>query len=81
MEQTNIINEPKLLILHINRFSHKEGVSKKNLGNKPIKRKLGNYRLVGFISHRGANISAGHYLFYGRVGKNRWAIFDDIRVA
>lgn len=64
--ETTIVNQPQLLILHINRFSH-EAVSKKKLGNKPIKRKLGNYNLAGFVSHRGANISAGHYIFYGRL--------------
>lgn len=51
------------------------------MGNKPIKRKIGNYELAGFISHRGAKISAGHYIFYGCLGKERWGIFDDLRVA
>lgn len=69
------------MILHINRFSHEkgvaEGVTKKILGNKPIKRKIGNYRFAGFISHRGPIIAAGHYIFYGRIEAGRWAIFND----
>ena len=51
------------------------------MGNKPIKRQIGKYHLAGFISHRGAKITAGHYIFYGKVEKGRWAIFDDKRVA
>lgn len=50
------------------------------LGNNPIKRKIEDYRLVGFVAHKGAHIHAGHYQYYSRIDDNRWALFNDIKV-
>lgn len=75
-----MINQPKILILHINRFRHNEGETKKILGNNPIKRVIGDYKLVGFVAHKGTYIHAGHYQYYSRIDGNRWALFNDIKV-
>ncbi len=64
-------------MLHINRFSNKKGEVKKLLGNNPIKRTIEDYRLVGFIAHKGSHIHAGHYQYYSRIDENRWALFND----
>jgi uncharacterized UBP type Zn finger protein len=77
---SQLANRPRVLILHINRFRHKEGQAKKILGNHPIKRMIGEYKLVGFIAHKGTHIHAGHYLYYYRVDEGRWALFNDSRV-
>lgn len=66
--------------MHINRFDYKLR-GEKILGNKHIERRIENYRLVGFICHSGERISNGHYVFYGNIDKDRWAIFNDSRVS
>lgn len=40
----------------------------------------GEYELVGFISHMGANTACGHYVAHVRKG-GRWVIFNDEKVA
>lgn len=40
----------------------------------------GNYKLVGFISHMGANTACGHYVCHLLKG-GQWVIFNDEKVA
>ncbi len=75
-----MISKPKILILHINRFRHNQGEIKKILGNHQIKRSIGEYKLVGFVAHKGSHIHAGHYQYYSRVDNHRWALFNDNKV-
>ena len=35
---------------------------------------------MGFISHKGASINAGHYIYYYKADENRWALFNDNKV-
>jgi uncharacterized UBP type Zn finger protein len=80
MKITQLINKPRILILHINRFKHNKGESKKILGNNPIKRTIDDYSLAGFVAHKGTYIHAGHYLYYAKIDQTRWALFNDNKV-
>jgi ubiquitin C-terminal hydrolase len=77
---TTLINKPRILILHINRFRTTQKGVNKILGNYPIRRSIGDYHLVGFIVHKGSSINAGHYLYYARIEETRWALFNDSKV-
>ena len=65
------------MIVHINRFSHEKGKTKKELSTQTIVRKFGGFELVGMVCHIGKNVEHGHYMYYGRVGPRRWAQFND----
>lgn len=63
--------------MHINRFSHEKGKTKKELSTQTILRTFLKYELVGMICHIGKNVEHGHYIFYSRVSPTRWAQFND----
>jgi len=42
---------------------------------------VGNYELVGFISHIGRNTGSGHYVCHKKGSDGKWVIFDDSKVA
>lgn len=77
ISKRKLIPECKILIVHINRFSHEDGKAKKELSTQTILRTFGNYDLVGMICHIGKNVEHGHYIYYGKVSAKRWAQFND----
>jgi len=42
---------------------------------------VGDYELVGFVSHIGRNTSSGHYVCHKKAADGKWVIFDDSKVA
>merc|ERR1712039_27243 len=42
---------------------------------------VGDYCLVGFISHIGKHVGSGHYVCHMKNGDAGWVIFDDEKVA
>lgn len=69
--------ECNIMIVHINRFSHENGRTKKELSTQTILRNFGAYQLVGMICHIGKNVENGHYIYYGRINPKRWAQYND----
>lgn len=70
----------KIFIVHINRFSIKDGVCKKELSNQTILRKFLDYELVGMICHCGKNIDSGHYKYFAKIGSKQWVEMSDRNV-
>lgn len=66
-----------IFIVHINRFSHMNGVTRKELSTETILRQFLQYTLVGMICHRGKNVEHGHYVYYHRIHGRKWASFND----
>jgi ubiquitin C-terminal hydrolase len=38
-----------------------------------IKRTIKDYELVGMICHLGVDMTHGHYIYYAKLGPNKWA--------
>jgi uncharacterized UBP type Zn finger protein len=74
---TTLTLNSTIFIMHINRFSSQRGNTKKELPTKTIQRKIGAYELVGMVFHYGKNMESGHYVYYSRLEKNRWAEMND----
>ena len=67
----------EILIVHINRFSNNKGSIKKELANQKILRRIAGYELVGMIFHIGRYVQSGHYVYYSKISKKRWAELND----
>lgn len=80
--QTIRVFEPvgKVFFLHLNRFSHINGVIRKELATQKIPRVFMGYELIGIVFHIGKNVQTGHYIYYQRVGAKRWAEMNDNQV-
>ena len=61
-----MVKLPKILLVHLKRFSYEKDKSVKMLDQVEFPRKFENYRLVGFICHIGRFAMSGHYVYYGR---------------
>ena len=77
---TNLTLKGSMLIVHINRFSVKNGATKKELPTQPILRKIKDFELVGILFHIGKRMEIGHYTYYSRVERDRWADMNDASV-
>merc|ERR1712232_285796 len=42
---------------------------------------VGEYEIVGFISHIGRNTGSGHYVCHKKASDGKWVILDDSKVA
>ena len=69
-----------MLVVHINRFSVKNGATKKELPTQPILRKIKDFELVGMLFHIGTRMEIGHYTYYSRIERDRWADMNDASV-
>ena len=74
---TQLTLKGSILIVHINRFSVCEKRARKELPTQPIQRKINNYELVGMLFHIGKHIQVGHYTYYNRIDRKRWADMND----
>ena len=88
-KQTKIIHKPKILIIHLKRWSNnlrknqriihfdlnELNMTKYIKTNKEVK-----YDLFGIINHSG-NIFGGHYHSYIKNDNNKWYIFNDTQVS
>lgn len=77
VKRTRIRAKGSILIMHINRFSNRGGSIRKELATKSILREIDDFELVGMVFHIGKTMENGHYVYYSRVNRTRWAEMND----
>ncbi|RKP21674.1 ubiquitinyl hydrolase [Rozella allomycis CSF55] len=60
-------------------FSHPDCGESPSGGNEKSQDGEGNYKIVGFISHKGSSVHCGHYVCHLLVD-DKWILFNDNRV-
>jgi ubiquitin C-terminal hydrolase len=76
---SKLVPKSKIMIVHINRFSHSGTSTIKLLPTEPIQRKFLEYSLVGIICHKGRNVEHGHYIYYHQINRRRWVVMNDLQ--